>query len=50
MISSILNPTFYEADFRPIIALILIMVLSLIVIVRKNWQYLKHDLNSDWEK
>lgn len=49
MILSILNPAFYEADFRPIIGSILIMILSLIVIVKKNWHYLKDYFDSDWE-
>lgn len=49
MISSILNPAFYEADFRPIIAALLIITIPIVVILIKYWDYFKNDLDSDWE-
>jgi len=49
MISSMLNPTFYEADFRPIIVALLIIVIPIVVILIKYWDYFKKDIFSDWE-
>lgn len=49
MISSILNPAFYEADFRPIIAITLIILLLNIFLIIKYWSYFKKDIFSDWE-
>ena len=49
MISSILNPAFYEADFRPIIGTLLIIIISITIILIKNWDYFKDDIDSDWE-
>lgn len=49
MISSILNPAFYEADFRPIIGVTLVMIITIAIVLVKYWDYFKNDLFSDWE-
>lgn len=49
MISSVLNPAFYEADFRPIIAVTLIILFLDIFLVIKYWSYFKNYIFSDWE-
>ena len=49
MISSILNPAFYEPDFRPIIGALLIITIPIVVMLIKYWDYFKNDLDSDWE-
>jgi len=49
MIFSILNPAFYEADFRPIIATLLIIIISIAITLIKYWHYFKKDFDSDWE-
>ena len=50
MISSILNPGVFEPDFRPMIILILAMIFSITYVIRKNWNDIKNDFDSDWEK
>jgi len=49
MISSILNPAFYEADFRPIIGVTLIILFLDVFLLTKYWFYFKNDLFSNWE-
>ncbi len=50
MICSILNPAFYEADFRPIIGVTLIIIILIFVMFIKYWDYFKDDFDSDWEE
>jgi hypothetical protein len=50
MISSILFPGPFEPDFRPIIILISAMVFSVTYVIKKNWNDIKNDFDSDWEK
>ena len=49
MISSILNPSLFEYDFRPLIGLILFLFLCNLTIIIKFSKYFKKDLDSDWE-
>ncbi len=49
MISSILNPGVFEPDFRPMIILILAMTFSIAYVIKKNWNDIKDDFDSDWE-
>jgi hypothetical protein len=50
MISSIIFPGPFEPDLRPMIILIAAMVFSITYAIRKNWDYIKDDIDSDWEK
>lgn len=50
MISSILNPSYFEPDFRPIIGLILVMIILTVGVIISNWHNIKNDIDSDWEK
>ncbi len=49
MNSSILSPAFYEADFRPIIGVTLIIIVSIVAILIKYWDFFKDDFHNDWE-
>jgi len=49
VISSILNPEHYEADLRPIIGAILIIIIPISIVLIKYWDYFKEDFDSDWE-
>ena len=49
MISSILFPKYFEPDFRPIIILITVMTFFIAYVIKKNWNYIKNDINNEWE-
>ena len=49
MISSLLFPDAFEADLRPIIFIIAIMLGSLAYVIKKNWKEIKDEFESDWE-
>jgi hypothetical protein len=50
MISSLFFPDAFEADLRPIILVIAIMLSSIAYVIKKNWSEIKDDFDSDWEK
>jgi len=49
MISSILFPRYFEPDFRPLIILITVMILFIAYVIKKNWNYIKDYIDSQWE-
>ena len=49
IIKSILFPGSFEPDLRPMLFLIAIMLGSLAYVIKKNWQEIKDEFQSDWE-
>jgi hypothetical protein len=47
--TSILFPGSFEPDLRPMIILVVIMISSIYYVIKKNWNDIKDDFNSDWE-
>ena len=47
--TSILFPGSFEPDLRPLIILVAIMISSIYYVIKKNWNDIKDDFDSDWE-
>ena len=48
-IKQILFPGFFDPDFRPFIILITVMIFSITYVIKKNWDNIKYDIDSQWE-
>ena len=49
MISSILFPGPFEPDFRIPNLISISMIVYIISYIKKNWDYIQDELDSDWE-
>jgi hypothetical protein len=49
MISSILFPGPFEPDFRIPILIVISMIIYIRSYIKKNWDYIQDELDSDWE-